>query len=82
MDTSTEHDLQAGTAQTISPGRVSSRSTPSRPSQSRRTNYMMMGDNRNDSNDSTNWGLLDGKRVVGKAAVHLLAAHPHGHPIH
>ena len=27
----------------------------------------MMGDNRNDSNDSTNWGLLDSKRVVGRA---------------
>ena len=29
--------------------------------------YLMMGDNRNDSNDSTNWGLLDSKRVVGHA---------------
>ncbi|MBV9849907.1 MAG: signal peptidase I [Armatimonadetes bacterium] len=31
--------------------------------------YLMMGDNRNDSNDSTNWGLLDAKRVVGKAQI-------------
>lgn len=28
---------------------------------------LMMGDNRNDSNDGTNWGLLDDKRVVGHA---------------
>ncbi len=31
--------------------------------------YLMMGDNRNDSNDSTNWGLLSQWRVVGKAQV-------------
>ena len=30
---------------------------------------MMMGDNRNDSNDSTNWGPLEARRVVGKAQV-------------
>jgi signal peptidase I len=29
--------------------------------------YLMMGDNRNDSNDSTNWGLLAAHRVVGRA---------------
>ncbi|MGO8671722.1 MAG: signal peptidase I [Capsulimonadaceae bacterium] len=29
--------------------------------------YFMMGDNRNDSRDSTEWGPLDGKRVVGQA---------------
>jgi signal peptidase I len=29
--------------------------------------YLMMGDNRNDSNDSTNWGLLKARRVVGTA---------------
>ena len=29
--------------------------------------YMMMGDNRNDSNDSTNWGPLEAHRLVGKA---------------
>jgi signal peptidase I len=28
---------------------------------------LMMGDNRNDSRDSTEWGLLDDKRVVGRA---------------
>ena len=28
---------------------------------------LMMGDNRNDSNDGTNWGLLREKRVVGRA---------------
>ncbi len=28
---------------------------------------MMMGDNRNDSNDSTNWGPLEVHRVVGRA---------------
>ena len=31
--------------------------------------YMMMGDNRNDSNDSTNWGPLEARRVVGKAQL-------------
>lgn len=31
--------------------------------------YMMMGDNRNDSNDSTNWGPLESWRVVGKAQL-------------
>jgi signal peptidase I len=29
--------------------------------------YMMMGDNRNDSNDSTNWGPLAAHRLVGRA---------------
>jgi signal peptidase I len=29
--------------------------------------YLMMGDNRNDSNDSTNWGLLKKWRIVGQA---------------
>lgn len=29
--------------------------------------YFMMGDNRNDSRDSTEWGPLDKNRVVGKA---------------
>jgi signal peptidase I len=29
--------------------------------------FFMMGDNRNDSEDSTFWGPLDGNRVVGKA---------------
>lgn len=29
--------------------------------------YLMMGDNRNDSRDSTEWGLLDKRRVVGHA---------------
>ena len=31
--------------------------------------YMMMGDNRNDSNDGTNWGPLESWRVVGPARV-------------
>ncbi len=31
--------------------------------------YLMMGDNRNDSNDGTNWGLLEAWRVVGPARV-------------
>ena len=31
--------------------------------------YMMMGDNRNDSNDGTNWGLLESWRIVGPARV-------------
>ncbi|MCW3060003.1 MAG: signal peptidase bacterial type [Capsulimonas sp.] len=29
--------------------------------------YYMMGDNRNDSKDSTEWGPLEGNRIVGKA---------------
>lgn len=31
--------------------------------------YMMMGDNRNDSNDSTNWGPLQSRRLVGRAQI-------------
>lgn len=31
--------------------------------------YMMMGDNRNDSNDSTNWGPLQARRLVGRAQL-------------
>ncbi len=31
--------------------------------------YLMMGDNRNDSNDGTNWGPLDAHRLVGKAQL-------------
>ena len=33
------------------------------------SHYMMMGDNRNDSNDSTNWGPLESWRVVGRAQL-------------
>ncbi len=29
--------------------------------------YLMMGDNRNDSSDGTNWGTLAARRVVGRA---------------
>ncbi len=31
--------------------------------------YMMMGDNRNDSRDSTVWGPLEARRVVGRAQL-------------
>ncbi len=31
--------------------------------------YLMMGDNRNDSNDGTNWGPLEAWRVVGPARL-------------
>ena len=31
--------------------------------------YMMMGDNRNDSSDSTHWGPLEARRLVGKAQL-------------
>ena len=31
--------------------------------------YMMMGDNRNDSRDSTVWGPLEARRVVGRAQI-------------
>ena len=31
--------------------------------------YLMMGDNRNDSNDGTNWGPLEARRVVGRAQL-------------
>ncbi len=31
--------------------------------------YLMMGDNRNDSRDSTVWGPLEARRVVGKAQL-------------
>ncbi len=40
----------------------------------------MMGDNRNDSNDGTNWGLLREKRVVGRA-VFIFWPLPRLHPI-
>jgi signal peptidase I len=33
------------------------------------SHYLMMGDNRNDSNDGTNWGPLESWRVVGPARV-------------
>lgn len=42
---------------------------------------LMMGDNRNDSNDGTNWGLLDDKRVVGHA-VFIFWPLTRMHPIH
>lgn len=29
--------------------------------------YLVMGDNRNDSNDGTRWGPLEGNRLIGKA---------------
>ena len=31
--------------------------------------YLMMGDNRNDSNDGTNWGPLEAHRLVGRAQL-------------
>ena len=31
--------------------------------------FLMMGDNRNDSNDGTNWGPLEARRVVGRAQI-------------
>ncbi|MDW8106875.1 MAG: signal peptidase I [Armatimonadota bacterium] len=39
--------------------------TPSQPIPQGK--YLMLGDNRNDSSDGHRWGLLDAKRVVGKA---------------
>jgi signal peptidase I len=42
---------------------------------------LMMGDNRNDSNDGTAWGLLDDKRVVGHA-VFIFWPLSRMHPIH
>jgi signal peptidase I len=42
---------------------------------------LMMGDNRNDSNDGTNWGLLREKRVVGRA-VFIFWPLNRIHPIH
>lgn len=42
---------------------------------------LMMGDNRNDSNDGTNWGLLRDKRVVGRA-VFIFWPLNRIHPIH
>ena len=40
-------------------------STPSQPIP--KGKYLMLGDNRNESSDGHHWGLLDAKRVVGKA---------------
>jgi signal peptidase I, bacterial type len=40
-------------------------STPSQPIP--KGKYLMLGDNRNNSSDGHHWGLLDAKRVVGKA---------------
>jgi signal peptidase I len=31
--------------------------------------YFVMGDNRNDSNDSHAWGPVDAHRIIGKAMV-------------
>jgi len=39
--------------------------TPSQPIP--KGKYLMLGDNRNNSSDGHHWGLLDAKRVVGKA---------------
>ncbi len=55
-----------GEEQDITPGQYQQWSAqPTQPIPPGR--YLMMGDNRNDSNDSTNWGLLAQRRVVGKA---------------
>jgi len=40
-------------------------STPSQPIP--KGKYLVLGDNRNNSSDGHHWGLLDAKRVVGKA---------------
>ncbi len=42
---------------------------------------LMMGDNRNDSNDGTAWGLLDAPRVVGRA-VFIFWPLDRLHPVH
>lgn len=41
----------------------------SSPAQIPQGHYFMMGDNRNDSEDSTEWGPLDRTRVVGRAQI-------------
>ena len=52
--------------QTISHARFSTLwADPTEPLPAAR--YMMMGDNRNDSKDSTVWGPLEARRVVGRA---------------
>lgn len=57
-----------GTEQGISPAQYSREAAlPTEPIPP--GHYLMMGDNRNDSNDSTNWGPLEAHRVVGKAQI-------------
>ncbi len=78
-DTDSLHDVYELDGQMISQGDYD-RDKTSAPEAVPAHKLLMMGDNRNDSRDSTEWGLLDDTRVVGRA-VFIFWPLPRLHPI-